>query len=434
MNSKLILAFVSLSMLLSLNCNDKPPIVPPEAEAKITLTLQDTTCTEAWLELKIADLSPPHNYKIYRDSTLTFAGTLFASDTMLIDTALLPRRQYNYKALRLENGFAKDSSAVLQIKTMDTTSHEITWTVETIGDGASSILYDVAIVNDTLAYAVGKIALKDSSGNIESETNNMAIWNGKEWKVKKIYFSTICGIQGRTSYPASSIFVLDALNTWMSMEGDQITHWNGFHQTSTMCIPVSFTIKKLWGSKGNLLYAVGGSGNIEQFRDNNWHSLTSGTTANINDVWGVEQEGAEPYVLAAATSLNKVSERKLIQIRTDSVNTLKWNSNIELHSVWFVSPRKIFAVGDGAHVGIINEWKKVKELPSYFKRRVRGTAKNDVWVVGDFGLCAHYNGYTWKSFPETGLNGIYHGLAVTSREVIAVGEVNGKAVILRGIK
>ncbi|MBI3006249.1 MAG: hypothetical protein HYY49_12660, partial [Ignavibacteriales bacterium] len=41
----------------------------------------------------------------------------------------------------------------------DTTSHNFTWTIDTVGDGNSSVLYDVAIINDTLAYAVGEIYL-----------------------------------------------------------------------------------------------------------------------------------------------------------------------------------------------------------------------------------------------------------------------------------
>ncbi|MGH2567306.1 MAG: hypothetical protein ACRDGA_03130 [Bacteroidota bacterium] len=37
----------------------------------------------------------------------------------------------------------------------DTTSHNFAWQTFVLGDG-NSILYDVAIVNDTLAYAVGR--------------------------------------------------------------------------------------------------------------------------------------------------------------------------------------------------------------------------------------------------------------------------------------
>jgi len=41
----------------------------------------------------------------------------------------------------------------------DTTNHEFTWQTFTLGDGGSSVLYDVAIINDTLAYAVSVFPL-----------------------------------------------------------------------------------------------------------------------------------------------------------------------------------------------------------------------------------------------------------------------------------
>ena len=31
---------------------------------------------------------------------------------------------------------------------------------------------------------------------------------------------------------------------------------------------------------------------------------------------------------------------------------------------------------------------------------IRGTADNDVWIGGSYGFVVHYNGSTFKSFPE----------------------------------
>jgi hypothetical protein len=175
-------------------------------------------------------------------------------------------------------------------------------------------------------------------------------------------------------------------------------------------------------------------GMIVSANGTSWQKLPSGTTANINDVWGVETQEGEPYVLAAATTLNRISERKLLQISADKVDSLPWNPAIELHSVWFNSPRKIFAAGDGVFITIGDRWRQVKGLPPYFSRRIRGTAKNDVWVVGDFGLSTHFSGSTWRTYPEATINGLYYSVAVTAGGIIAVGEAGSKAVILRGEK
>ncbi len=48
----------------------------------------------------------------------------------------------------------------------DTTSHNYAWQTFILGDGNSSVLYDAAIIYDTLIYAVGEIYLKDSTGQL----------------------------------------------------------------------------------------------------------------------------------------------------------------------------------------------------------------------------------------------------------------------------
>ena len=56
----------------------------------------------------------------------------------------------------------------------DTTSHNFLWTLDTLGDGNSSTLYDVAIINDTLAYAVGEISVRNSIGGYRTPAFNFA--------------------------------------------------------------------------------------------------------------------------------------------------------------------------------------------------------------------------------------------------------------------
>jgi hypothetical protein len=66
--------------------------------------------------------------------------------------------------------------------TADTTSHNYTWQLELLGNGAGSgVFYDVAIINDTLAYAVGELYMKDSLGQDDPHAYNVARWNGRQW-------------------------------------------------------------------------------------------------------------------------------------------------------------------------------------------------------------------------------------------------------------
>ncbi len=44
-------------------------------------------------------------------------------------------------------------------------------------------------------------------------------------------------------------------------------------------------------------------------------------------------------------------------------------------------------------------WRRQEEIPLYYTRRIRGNHINDVFVVSDFGMTAHFNGVSWRVFP-----------------------------------
>lgn len=58
----------------------------------------------------------------------------------------------------------------------------------------------------------------------------------------------------------------------------------------------------------------------------------------------------------------------------------------------------------------------------YYSVKVRGNGANDVFVVGDFGYCLHFNGERWSSYPElTNFDAAYGGLSVKGNTICAVG-------------
>ena len=84
---------------------------------------------------------------------------------------------------------------------MDTTSHNFTFETFTFGGTAgSSILYDVAIINENDIWAVGEIYIADTSINGYT-TYNAVHWDGNQWELKRIMFYTFCGQQSKDSYP-----------------------------------------------------------------------------------------------------------------------------------------------------------------------------------------------------------------------------------------
>ncbi len=70
--------------------------------------------------------------------------------------------------------------------------------------------------------------------------------------------------------------------------------------------------------------------------------------------------------------------------------------------------------------------------PQYTQERIRGVHINDIFVVGHFGLGVHYNGRSWRHYPEVALTGIDFSRDYKPQLMIAVGFlINQRAVILR---
>jgi hypothetical protein len=314
----------------------------------------------------------------------------------------------------------------------DTTSHNFVWTMQTLGDGASSYLNDVAIINDTLAYAVGAIYKMDSTGHLESQSYNIVIWNGRQWETGRIWFNTICGLQSKTAYPASSLYTFGENDIWISMDGDQVAHWDGSSQTGTTCMPISFSIKKLWGEDPSSVYAVGNGGNILHYTKGAWQNLSSGTATDIIDIWGIVNRSGQPEAYCAVSSFFTGGDRKILTITNQGkVDTLNWSPQRDLGSVWTCDGTTIYACGDGLFRYSSGSWTQIPT--TYYSHCVRGNNNNDVFVVGDYGFCSHYNGESWHTYTEFASSDVRYGsVAIKGNLVIMVGDDAGKAIITVG--
>lgn len=201
------------------------------------------------------------------------------------------------------------------------------------------------------------------------------------------------------------------------------------------------TVEKLWGTSSSNLYGVGNAGTIVHYDGSTWQKLASGTTVDIQDIWGaVAPKTQEQTVLAVASLLDYGRALDLLKIDGATVTML---DTLGLHvsesSVWF-QPNKVFYVtGNGVYkkdninalVWEINH----ENHPLLYKYRTRGNAWNDVFIAGSGGLMSHYNGLTWKHYTGMELPraySLYNGLAVKGNLVVVVGWLNDQAVVVRG--
>lgn len=323
---------------------------------------------------------------------------------------------------------------------LDTTSHNFTWTLRALGGASGSVLYDVAIINDTLAYAVGEMYLNDSTGQIDPQPYNLAIWDGNSWKVQKVAYY----YQGQLFYgPIYSLWAFNSSDIWFGI-GNMI-HWDGntfnaVELPSTVWGP--HKINRLYGLISENFYIVGDGGSIAHYDGGIWTKIESGTTLDFQDIYGaINSQTNQTEIVAVASQLDINKGNMIVSIEGATavpINStgLSWN----IVGVWFVSGQQYYIVGDGIgqkhSLQDTNPWTvyPTGTLARDYSESIRGNAINDVVIAGAYGDILHYNGSTWKNYlDQTSLpSGSYTSVAIKGNLVIAVGGNGPQAVITMG--
>jgi hypothetical protein len=418
------------------SCTEDPPTPPPpsSSSATIELSLDEAGVTEVWLRVKVSGVLLPTSWVLERNGINAIALNTAPADTVVMDDSLEPGQIQHFRAIRFENQTRVDSTPLLQVRTMDTTSHEFTWELQYLGDGSSSGLYDVAIINDTLAYAVGEIYLQDSTGQLDLTAYNAARWNGESWKVLRVPYM----YQGSPFVSATYwVFALSDSEIWF---GNSV-YWDGHgFQNVDLAGSVFYGIgsKKMWGSSRSDLILVGNSGTIARFNGTRWTQVQSGTTMPIVDIWGsTHSASGQTEVLCLASDQFRGTESLILRLDGTtavpvSSDGLPWS----LATLWFISGRRYIIAGDGLYSSptLGPTWRRDSTLPSLYKTTVRGTGLNNLFVVGAFGLVLHHNGMSWRDLTgQVGFSdGSFGGMDAKGRLVIAVGGTASRAAVLIG--
>jgi len=431
---------LSLGVFLfcSLSCRDHGTEPPPNTSS-VQLTAEDVHVTEAWMSLQLTQAKPHNSVVFTRDDSTIHNFYFLGADTVLYDSRLLPNHAYRYKAYSFNNLILQDSSAVLAITTMDTTSHDFAWEITTVGN-SFGLLWDVAIVNDTCAWAVGEIYNYDSAGQIDPTLYNAARWNGKAWKFLNISFPIYnydCTYAGSVHGELYSVFTFPSgsmnFDAGIIMKGDTITY--------LPCVPFALggRILKTWGTSEADFYAVGQNGTIIHYNGISWEKLESGTTLDIRDVFGAKNAKTGGVEVMAVASKEYENYDRAILLLSGMTVTRMSDSGIDypLMGVWFMPGRRYYVAGGEIYSKKNpldnSRWGEESGLGEHYRNAIRGNDLNEVVVVGDYGDVLHFNGITWKNYPEAAqLNGLYHSVAIHGNLVVAVGENSNAAVVAIG--
>jgi len=261
------------------------PVTLPNPQ--LTLTVEDLAVTEAWLRLRAQETAAEQQIIVWRDSSEIYNLGGAIADTTLYDSVLLPAHDYTYRAELHKDGQKIVDTEPVNITTMDTTSHNFQWEIfEFGGVHGSSVLYDVAIVNENDIWAVGEIHTAetdtfDSLGNWIPPYNAMH-WNGSEWELKRVNFYLCPNGTSPTPYPIKAVFAFSSDNIWFT-RGGSIVHWDGseFIHDCQINSVIDGSINEIWGTDSNGLYAVGYAGTIVYYTGQFWSPLISGTEVDL---------------------------------------------------------------------------------------------------------------------------------------------------------
>jgi len=406
----------------------------PPTNSNILLKLEDVSCTEAWIEITTTNLTLPTTVTLKQTNptgdTKSQILNLNTKDSLLYIDSLLPNKSYQYQVTSIQ---CQVSSNELSVTTMDTTRHNFTFETFTFGGTAgSSTLHDVAIISPENIWCVGEINIADTSINGYT-TYNAVHWDGSQWELKRIK-TNACG--GVDYPPIQAIFAFSFNDVLFAHIDGSITHYNGMEFTNdcSLITQLNGSANKMWGRSKNDFYVVSGNGFIARYLNGTWSRIESGTTTDINDVWGITDKDGLEKIYCAVSFVFQSGDQKILTIKSNKVDSLSWNTGRRIHSIWTSSNSYLYTAGGGIFENKRGYWNEITQVPLYYSRNIRGEGINNVFVCGDFGLFAHFNGSTWKTYNELYIQGIYVSVAVKSNIVITVGLEGGKAIIVKGLR
>jgi hypothetical protein len=325
----------------------------------------------------------------------------------------------------------------------DTTSHN--WSFETFqfGGAATSTFQDVTIINDSLAIAIGQIFLYDSTGVVDPYPYCLAIWDGKGWHLKRLYDA-----DNHLMALLRGIFVFNSSDIWLTDGG--VHRWDGkSKQVSITYDRIALiggkenfqSVNKVWGASSADLYGVGYKGMITHFDGNTWQKIPSGIDFEISDIYGAIDPNTGKQQILAVAFQDYPPERAIFSIQGNTstqISPYPIDKINEFFSLCFVPNQHYYVVGDGIYEKISlsdSLWKNNSlDITKHSTTKIRGNGLADIFAVGSFGDCLHWNGKNWKSYiDQTGLSdGSFTSVAIKGNLVIAVGGNKNEGVITIG--
>lgn len=329
----------------------------------------------------------------------------------------------------------------------DTTSHNFTWQIDTIGYRNAS-LADGVIINENDMWVVGEI-YPDSASYKDAIAYGAAHWDGMKWTPEKVVarwfhdnpdIKSQVRIGGIVQTDDGSLFISSGLvlmkrenSSWIE-KGLDIIDGKGF--------------QKIWGIKSDDIYIYGVNGGLYHYNGSSLTLIPTNTTLDIMDMQGDYNPYTKEYELLAlaSTDYSHLNGSKLLKIKNKSVTELsvKGINNYSKEKLWFYQGSNYWIVGDGEYFKQSlsdSIWNRKSDHPSsnWVANDINGWNPNDILLALGDGHILHYNGSNWKDFKnELKLNNVSIGKIIIKNDLVLLLGVTYdgkfKGIIIRGIR
>ena len=166
----------------------------------------------------------------------------------------------------------------------DTTSHELLWNVDVVGDAQTS-LQQFFVVNDSVVYVVGEIAMRDSTGKLEKYPYNAARWNGKSWQPIRIPI-LLCGTSH--TYPAGLSAGFGFQESKLKFFTNNLTELtdSGYRTHCDLAFILRGSTRNVFAYSDDDYYLIGGNSSITHWDGRAFMPEETGTSWETNDLYG----------------------------------------------------------------------------------------------------------------------------------------------------
>ncbi len=186
-------------------------------------------------------------------------------------------------------------------------------------------------------------------------------------------------------------------------------------------LPQGNTLRALWGSGPNNIYAVGDVGTILHYDGSSWQPMTNLPGNNfLLDIWG-----------AGPNDIFAVGQNALWHYNGTSWQAMSPPSVLSsflLQGVWGSASNNVYAVGLASNgIGIVLHYNGVAwsivNTPLVIDTlyAIWGSDPNHIFVVGEEGVILYYNGRTWQEMDASTEAYLYDVWGSAPDDVYAVG-------------